>query len=103
MRSRADDYGIKKMPYARRSPCGSKREQARAQILAGVDAAETSVARGMGQSITHESMRRYEVATLGMEPAAYPFAPVAEQHRKAQLVSLKDDINFPLPWRPMAE
>jgi Arc/MetJ-type ribon-helix-helix transcriptional regulator len=34
------------------------RERARAQILAAVDAAEASLARGMGRPITHESVRQ---------------------------------------------
>ena len=35
-----------------------QRERARAEILAAADAAEASVARGMGRSITQESMRQ---------------------------------------------
>ena len=34
------------------------RERSRAQILAAVDAAEASLARGMGRSITQESVRQ---------------------------------------------
>lgn len=35
-----------------------QRERARAQILAAVDAADASLARGEGRSITQESMRQ---------------------------------------------
>lgn len=44
-----------------------QRERARAQILAAADAAEASVARGMGRSITEESMRQLsdDVKTRG--------------------------------------
>ena len=34
-----------------------ERERTRAEILAAVDEAETSLARGEGRTITHESMR----------------------------------------------
>lgn len=54
-----------------------QRERARAQILAAVDTAEASVTRGMGRSITQESMRQLsdEVKSRGRSRLAAELKP----------------------------
>jgi Arc/MetJ-type ribon-helix-helix transcriptional regulator len=56
-----------------------RRERARAQILAGVDAAEASIARGQGRVITRDSMQDLagEVKQRGRARLAAEQAPKA--------------------------